>query len=104
VIEVMSMREEGVKKLVFPQAVVIDRSSNYGNPFKISDRLNRDMVVGKYKIWVWEKYYNETQFMYHFDNDLVYNKDLKYLLCWCAPLLCHGDVLIKMINYLRSVR
>ena len=69
--------------------IYIRRPSKWGNPFVIGKDGDRKQVVGKYKEW------------------LLSNKELmkdlselrgKILGCWCAPELCHGDILIELIN------
>jgi len=69
--------------------VYIGRPSKWGNPFEIGKDGTREEVVEKYRQWI------KTQ------PDLL--KDLpelkgKILACWCAPKLCHGDVLEEMAN------
>ena len=71
-------------------AVYIGRPTVWGNPFLVGPRDGtRKQVIQKYREWV-------------LDNpDLI--KRLpelrgKDLVCWCAPLACHGDVLLKLAN------
>ncbi len=72
-----------------PNDVYIGRGSIWGNPFKIGADGTREEVVSKY-----ERY-------------LRIRKDLlerlpelkgKNLVCFCAPLACHGDVLKKALE------
>lgn len=76
--------------------VYIGRPSKWGNPFshlnntlakfKVKDRKE---AVEKYKEWI----ITQPELL----KDL--NKlDGKILGCWCKPQLCHGDVLIDLIN------
>lgn len=69
--------------------VYIGRPSKWGNPFEIGRDGTREEVVSKYKEW------------------LLTNQDLlnqiselkgKKLGCWCAPKLCHGEVLAEIAN------
>ena len=65
--------------------VRIDRKSIFGNPFKNG---TREEVIEKYYQYVLER------------NELIEEiKKLrgKRLGCWCYPLYCHGDILIKII-------
>jgi hypothetical protein len=67
--------------------VYIGRPSKWGNPFVIGRDGNRDEVVRKYLDYILE------------NKELL--KDLpelkgKNLGCYCAPQLCHGDVLIVL--------
>ena len=79
-------------------AVYVGRPSKWGNPFKMNDPLlpaglsregKRKAVIAEYRKWI------QTQ------PDLM--KALselrgKDLVCWCAPLLCHADVLLELAN------
>ena len=70
-------------------SIYIGRGSKWGNPFIIGRDGTREEVVTKY-----EKYIRE-------DINLMASlwelKD-KDLVCFCAPLQCHGDILIKLIG------
>lgn len=61
-------------------------SSKWGNPYKIGQDGNRDEVITKYRFYI---------------NSLC--RDMselkgKDLVCWCAPLPCHADVLLELAN------
>lgn len=68
--------------------VYIGRPSKWGNPFVIGKDGNRQEVVRKYEEWLLN---NKLM------ND-VHELQGKNLVCWCAPLACHGDVLLKYAN------
>lgn len=71
-------------------AVRIDRSTKWGNPFAIGHDGNRDQVIEKYRKWI------RTQ------HGLVAAAKVelkgKNLVCFCYPLACHGDVLMEIAN------
>jgi hypothetical protein len=78
--------------------VLIDRSTKWGNPFThLRDRptlasflvSTRDEAIAAYETWL------PTQA--HLVDALPELRD-KVLGCWCRPLACHGDVLIKLAN------
>lgn len=73
-----------------PDAVRIDRSTKWGNPFHLSDEGQRVKVVTKYENWLMDQ------------SELVRDARAelagKHLLCWCAPRICHGDVLLRVAN------
>ena len=84
--------------------IYIGRPSVLGNPFKIGPDGSRDDVIEKYRHWLW---------VHIQSTDNVYNKLMQivklinsgkhtYLICWCAPLPCHGDVIKKAIEWLYS--
>lgn len=80
----------------------IGRPSILGNPYSIGPDGDRKDVIEKY-----EKYFNlEMKSNEKFRsevNDLV-QQYLKtgnlVLICWCKPMLCHGDIIAKKIEEL----
>ena len=70
--------------------VYIGRPGPWGNPFVVGEHGTRDEVVEQYAEWLLSQ------------PDLVAKakKDLKgkVLGCWCAPKLCHGDILSEIAN------
>ena len=70
--------------------VYIGRPSEHGNPFVIGVDGNRIQVIEKHKDWV------ESNPEYR---EKV-RKELKgkNLVCFCAPLPCHGDILLRIAN------
>jgi hypothetical protein len=69
--------------------VYIGRPSKWGNPFVIGRDGTRAEVIAKYRAWV----LNQPQLMGALDE--LRGRDL---VCWCAPLACHGDVLVDLAN------
>ncbi len=73
-----------------PNTVYIGRPSKFGNPFAIGRDGTRDEVIEKFERWLAGK------------PDLIaaVKRELKGkdLMCWCAPLRCHGDVLARIAN------
>lgn len=74
--------------------VYIGRPSKWGNPFLIGQDGNRQEVVEKYEQWL------QTR-----PELLAQIKGLKgkRLGCYCAPLLCHGDVLARWADSYQEV-
>lgn len=70
-------------------AVYIGRPSKWGNPFSIGVHGDRIECVRQYKNWIMTK----PELMASLGE--LRGKDL---VCWCSPLLCHGDVLIGLAN------
>lgn len=69
-------------------AVRIDRRTAWGNPFIIGRDGDRATVIAKYRVWLWAE----------IQAGRVKIADLaalagRNLICHCAPLPCHGDVL-----------
>lgn len=73
-----------------PGSVYIGRPSKWGNPFVLKDGESREECLRKYEAWLTSR------------PDLVADvkRELrgKSLVCFCAPELCHGDVLIRIAN------
>lgn len=72
-----------------PFDVYIGRGTIYGNPFIIGKDGNRVEVIEKYRRYVLTNH----EIMKH----LCELKGLR-LGCSCAPKLCHGDVLVELIQ------
>jgi hypothetical protein len=69
--------------------VYIGRPSKWGNPFVIGRDGSRADVIAKYRAWI----VAQPALMNALDE--LRGRDL---ICWCAPLACHGDVLIELAN------
>lgn len=67
-------------------------NSIWCNPFKISDQLDREECIEKYREYIVDKIEKENLVP-----ELLSLKD-KILGCWCSPEPCHGDVLIELIQ------
>jgi hypothetical protein len=93
--KVWNRRDAGIPA----DAVYVGRPTKWGNPFKIGDRsplgekhpvLDRAGVIRWYRGW------------FASNSDLVEaaKRELrgKDLVCWCAPLPCHADVLLEIAN------
>lgn len=66
-------------------AVYVGRGSPWGNPFRIGPDGNRDQVCDR------------------FEREVLPTLDLsalrgKSLVCFCAPLRCHADALLRAAN------
>lgn len=72
-----------------PYDVYVGRPSKWGNPFVIGRDGTRLEVVAQYRSWVLKQ-----------PALLAALSELrgKVLGCWCAPLACHGDVLLELAN------
>ena len=79
-------------------AVYVGRPSRWGNPFKIGskgfgsgvDKIDRQQAVDSYRKWLECRLANNPHFL-----EPLRGKDL---VCWCAPLPCHADVLLEFAN------
>lgn len=71
-------------------SIYIGRPSKWGNPFSIGKHGNREEVIKQYREWIMKK----PQLIKEARIELK-GKDL---VCFCAPKLCHGDVLLEIVN------
>ena len=73
-------------------SVYIGRPSKWGNPFEIGKHGDRQAVIAQYRAWVCDQPELLAALPELRGRDLV---------CWCAPLACHGDVLLAMAGVAR---
>jgi len=86
-----------------PDAIYVGRPSKYGNPWRVGERhpadghrLTREEVIEMHKKAL-------PQMLQVRDNEGKLILDLeelkgKDLVCWCAPLPCHADILLELAN------
>ena len=78
-----------------PYDVFIGRPSKWGNPFKIGRDGDRDEVLRKYERWLMELRNGRYRPLFY---EATTELSGKVLGCYCAPLRCHGDVLIERVD------
>ena len=68
-------------------AVYVGRPSKWGNPYAIGVNTSREQAIDYYRQFV-SKHHDEIR------------RELrgKDLVCYCAPLPCHADVLLEIAN------
>lgn len=76
------------KDRIPPDAIYIGRGSRWGNPFVIGKHGDRAAVCSQYKELLWNQIKENKVSL----QDLAALKG-KSLVCFCAPLSCHGHVL-----------
>ena len=74
--------------------VKIDRPSILGNPFKDN---TREENIQQYKSYLW----NCIQVVDELNRLATLSNETK-LGCHCKPKDCHGDIVLKAIDYLKS--
>lgn len=77
-----------------PGAVFIGRPGPFGNPFVIGRNGTRAEVVALYRQYINRFTPAAESLRYKVYRELK-GKDLA---CFCAPLPCHGDVLLEIAN------
>lgn len=71
--------------------------SIFANPFPLKEDEPRGATIDKYKKWLWEQLLEEK----------ITKKDILALegydlVCYCAPLPCHGNVLKSAFDYIKN--
>ena len=87
--KVLNKRDASVSTSIY-----IGRGSAWGNPFVIGEDGDRAEVIEKYRRYAYWKWVEEKGYGVDWLEPLR-GKDL---VCYCAPLACHGDVLLEMIG------
>lgn len=88
--KVISLRNPEHRRLVEQGlAKRCDRRTKWGNPFVTGRDGTRDEVIAKHKAWLAANFTDEE-----------IAKELRGwdLACWCAPLSCHCDELLRRAN------
>jgi len=95
-IEVKNLRIERPKH---PWDMRVDRVSVLGNPFRMKEESERDLVCELYKEG-FEKH--ETNSAYWRELQHLYKTHQKFgklnLFCWCAPKRCHADTIKEFLE------
>jgi hypothetical protein len=82
------------KDIIPPNAVYVGRPTIYGNPFAISRGSTREQVVTAHKELILSIIESNPGFLDQLKADLA-GRDL---ICFCAPLPCHADILLELAN------
>ena len=69
--------------------MLIDRTTQWGNPYRIGRDGTRSQVIQKYREWI----VSQPRLM----QQLPSLKG-KILGCHCLPKACHGQVLIELVD------
>ena len=69
--------------------VRVDRETKWGNPLVVGKDGSRTEVIEKYGAWL----LTQPQLLAALPELTGRN-----LVCWCAPLPCHADVLLWLAN------
>ncbi len=76
-------------------AVYIGRGSKWGNPYKIGKDGTREEVIAKYEQYI----RNKPELL-----GCLHELQGHDLVCFCAPLPCHGDVLLQLIKEMEAMQ
>ena len=83
--------------------IYIGRGSKWGNPFRLGVDGTRKEVIDKHMAWLNEWLQNKKEIIIDgYSNRWVIEHlgelNGEVLACFCKPLPCHGDNLIKLLN------
>ena len=89
------------RPIIPPDAIYIGRrnaryrlaASKWANPFSVRREADREAVIAAYEKWL----RSQRDLM-----EALHKLEGRDLVCWCAPLPCHGDVLLELANRLPS--
>lgn len=71
-------------------AAPIERGTEWGNPFRVGVHGTRVQVIEQYREWL----LGQPELLERARRQLR-GKDL---VCCCKPKMCHGDVLLSLVN------
>lgn len=82
------------------EVVSVARPSVLGNPFPIGQGPNstRDEVIARYRLHLWDRFQQEDPAVMaelRRLGDLDAQGKNVALVCWCAPLACHAEVVAR---------
>lgn len=77
-----------------PGAIYVGRPSTHGNPFVIGRDGTREEVVARYEQVFKKKIETDPKFVAATDA----LQTASALVCWCAPELCHADIIASYLN------
>ena len=93
---VLNLRNEPRLRHIFEHdhihdgTLLIDRRTEWGNPFRIGQDGDRDTVIALYRSDLWHRIRSG-----HIGLDELAELDGMSLACWCDPFPCHGHVLAR---------
>jgi hypothetical protein len=73
------------------------QSSPFCNPFKISTHGTREEVIQKYRTYIVTRLENDPEL-----KNMLMMMEGKNLGCWCYPEVCHGDILLELMDVYKN--
>jgi len=88
------------KRTYFGSGEYVGRPSPLGNPFQIDPDNSRRVVIARYRAWLTAQLTRNIIIKAEFDHLLAILKQTGAitLICWCAPLPCHADVIADLLT------
>lgn len=105
-VRVVSKRANGTRPKAGESVVDISRTSMLGNPFPMANESERAEVIAKYHKYLGHQWNHQTDVWKAVKAlaERAANGEHLALQCWCAPLPCHGDVLVQAIEWINDPR
>lgn len=81
-------------KTVPAGAVLVDRTTPFGNPYQVGIDGDREEVIARF----------EGDFAWKIEHDAIFKRQVDALgrppalLCHCAPMRCHAEVIAKYLE------
>ena len=69
----------------------------FGNPFRLTKGVLRESVMAEFEAYARKRIEEDPEY-----RQRVGELTGKTLVCWCAPLSCHGDVLARLASELAA--
>ncbi len=89
-----------------PGQVYVGRPSPLGNPFQLGRDGSRAEVISGYRLWLWAQLQVPGSPQWRDLERLLAQAQVGplELLCWCAPLSCHAEVISSALLWLAAQR
>jgi hypothetical protein len=85
-----------------PGQAYVGRPSPLGNPFQLGRAGSRAEVIARYRRWLWARLQEPGSIERRELAQLLGRAQAGRLelLCWCAPLPCHAEVIRSALTWL----
>ena len=85
-----------------PGQAYVGRPSPLGNPFQLGRDGSRAEVIARYRLWLWARMHDPVSTQSRELEQLLERAQAGQLelLCWCAPLPCHAEVIRSALTWL----
>jgi hypothetical protein len=85
-----------------PGQAYVGRPSPLGNPFQLGRDGSRAEVIARYRLWLWARMQEPGSIQRRELERLLAcaQAGRLELLCWCAPLACHAEVIRSALTWL----
>lgn len=77
-----------------PGTVLVDRSTSWGNPYRIGKDGSRAEVIALYRQHLWQRIQSGD-----LDKRQLQALAGRDLACWCAPAACHAEVIRSAVRW-----